>query len=495
MAGQPDSSTAATAALPSDIVMMDAVALAAAIRMRRVSCVEVMEAYLDHIDALNPTVNAIVALQDRGDLLARARERDAQLARGEVQGPLHGLPHAVKDLQPVKGIKMTMGSPILKDFVPAADSIMVERIRKAGAIFIGKTNTPEFGLGSHTFNPVYGITRNAYDQSRSAGGSSGGAGVALALRMLPLADGSDYAGSLRHPAGWNNAFGFRTSFGRVPADGRDAFMLSMGVLGPMARNVPDLAMLLSVQAGYDARVPLSIGGDGAAFRGPLERDFKGTRIAWTGDYKGYMPYEPGVLDVCKAALKVFEALGCIVEEAQPDYSIEAVWRAFLPLRAWQTSGPLLAYYKDPTRRALLKPEALFEIESAHKLGALDITAASAIRTEWYQATRRFFETYDYFIVPTAQLFPFDANIHWPKEIAGTRMETYHEWQKGVIPTTMAGGPALAVPAGFSQAGLPIGIAIVGPNHAELPCLQLAHAYDGATGWTKRRLPRLLGTHR
>jgi amidase len=494
LVGQPDS-TAATAALPSDIVMMDAVALAAAIRMRRVSCVEAMEAYLDRIDALNPKVNAIVALQDRGDLLARARERDAQLARGEVQGPLHGLPHAVKDLAPVKGIPMTMGSPILKDFVPAADSVMVERIRKAGAIFIGKTNTPEFGLGSHTFNPVYGITRNAYDQSRSAGGSSGGAAVALALRMLPLADGSDYAGSLRNPAGWNNSFGFRTSFGRVPADGRDAFMLSMGVLGPMARNVPDLAMLLSVQAGYDARVPLSISGDGSEFQAPLERDFKGTRIAWTGDYKGYMPYEPGVLDVCKAALKVFEALGCIIEEAQPDYSIEAVWRAFLPLRAWQTSGPLLAYYKDPMKRALLKPEAIFEIESAHKLAALDITAASAIRTEWYQATRRFFETYDFFIVPTAQLFPFDANIHWPKEIAGTRMETYHEWQKSVIPTTVAGGPALAVPAGFGEAGLPIGIAIVGPNHAELACLQLAHAYDGATGWTKRRLPPLLGEHR
>src|SRR5580704_3804844 len=277
----------------NDIVTLDATALAAAIHTLKLSCVEVMTAYLDHIAVLNPKVNAIVALQDRADLLSQARERDKQLARGESMGPLHGFPHAVKDLQPVKGIRTTMGSPILKDFVPAADSVMVERTRKAGAIFIGKTNTPEFGLGSHTFNPVYGITRNAYDQSRSAGGSSGGAAVALALRMLPLADGSDYAGSLRNPAGWNNVFGFRTSFGRVPADGRDAFMLPMGVLGPMARSVPDLAMLLAVQAGYDARVPLSIAGDGAAFLGPLERDLKGTRIAWTGDYKGYMPYERG----------------------------------------------------------------------------------------------------------------------------------------------------------------------------------------------------------
>jgi len=477
--------------VPSDIVMMDALALAGAIRARQVSCVEVMTAYLDHIEKLNPKVNAIVALQDRADLLGQARERDAQLARGEAIGPLHGFPHAVKDLAPVRGIRTTMGSPIFKDNVPAADSAMVERLRKAGAIFIGKTNVPEFGLGSNTFNPVYGITRNAYDQSRSAGGSSGGAGVALALRMLPLADGTDYAGSLRNPAGWNNVFGFRTSLGRVPADGRDAFLLTMGVIGPMARNVPDLALLLSVQAGYDARVPLSIAGDGAAFRGPLERDFKGTRIAWTGDYGGHMPYEGGVLDLCRSALKTFEAMGCIVEEARPDFSMEALWRAFLPLRAWQTTGPLLAHYRDPARRALLKPEALFEIESAHKLSALDITAASAVRAEWYQATRRFFEKYDYFIVPTAQVFPFDANLDWPKEIAGVKMTTYHEWQHGVIPTTMAGNPALAVPAGFNAAGLPMGIQIAGPNHGEIGCLQLAHAYDLATGWTKKRLPPLL----
>src|ERR1700746_1741854 len=263
-----------------DIVMMDAASLESAVHSRRVSCVEVMNAYLDHIEYLNPKVNAIVALQDRPGLLAQARERDAQLAGGQSMGPLHGFPHAVKDMQPVKGIRSTSGSPILKDFVPTADSLMVERLRNAGAIIIGKTNTPEFGLGSHTYNPVYGVTRNAYDQSRSAGGSSGGAAVALALRMLPVADGSDYGGSLRNPAGWNNVFGFRTSFGRVPADGRDAWLPSMGVLGPMARNVPDLAMLLSVQAGYDARVPLSVSDDGSVFAGPLDIDLGGKRIAW-----------------------------------------------------------------------------------------------------------------------------------------------------------------------------------------------------------------------
>ena len=485
------SQTSSAAARVSEIVMMDGVALAGAIRSRRVSCVEVMTAYLDHIERLNPQVNAIVALQDRADLLAQARERDAQLARGEPMGPLHGFPHAVKDLSPVKGMRLTMGSLILKDFIAPADSVMVERLRKAGAIIIGKTNTPEFGLGSNTYNPVYGITRNAYDQSRSAGGSSGGAAVALALRMLPVADGSDYGGSLRNPAGWNNVFGFRTSYGRVPADGRDAWLPSMGVLGPMARTVADLAMLLSVQAGYDDRVPMSMDANPTIFQGPLERNFEGVRIAWAGDFKGYLPYEPGVLDVCKDALKTFEAMGCVVEEAQPDYSIDAVWRAWLKLRAWQNGGTLLPYYNDPAKRALLKLEAVFEVESGLKLSAFDITAASLVRTEWYQAVRRFFEKYDFLIAPTAQTFPFDADMHWPKEIAGRKMKTYHEWMKGVLPITMAGCPALAAPAGFNDRGWPIGIQIVAPNHAELSCLQLAHAYDAATNWVSKRLPPLL----
>ena len=481
----------AAAIRPSELVMMDAVGLASAIRSRKVSCVEVMTAYLDHIEKLNPKVNAIVALEDRAALLAQSHERDTQLARGELMGPLHGLPHAVKDLAAVNGIRMTLGSPILKDFVPSADSIMVERLRRAGAIFIGKTNTPEFGLGSHTYNPVYGITRNAYDQSRSAGGSSGGAAVSLALRMLPVADGSDYGGSLRNPAGWNNVFGFRTSYGLVPPDARDVWLPSMGVVGPMARNVADLALLLSVQAGYDARVPLSMAGDGTRFQGRLEKDFRGKRLAWAGDFKGYLPFEPGVLDVCKGALKTFDSMGCIVEEAQPDYSIEAVWRAWLRLRAWQSGGGLLAYYNDPAKRALMKPEAIFEVESGLKLTAFDVTAASVVRTEWYQAVRRFFERYDYFILPTAQVFPFDAESHWPQEIAGKKMETYHEWMKCVLPITMSGCPALAAPAGFNDAGLPIGIQIVGPNQADLTCLQLAYAYDTATGWATRRPPPLL----
>jgi amidase len=471
--------------------MMDARALADAIRSRQVSCVEVMSDYLDHIERINPLVNAIVALRDRDDLLAEAKEKDAQVARGEATGPLHGLPFAVKDLFPVKGMRTTSGSLILKDFVAPADNVMVARARRAGAIIMGKTNTPEFGLGSHTYNAVYGATRNAYDQSRSAGGSSGGAAVALALRMLPLADGSDYGGSLRNPAGWNNVFGFRTSFGRIPADGRDAWLPSMGVLGPMARDIRDLALLLSVQSGYDDRVPLSIDANPTIFQAPLETDLKGKRIAWLGDFNGAIPYEVGVLDLCRSALRVFESIGCIVEEAVPDYPVDKVWQAWLKLRAWQSGGNLLAYYRDPAKRALMKPEAVFEVESGLKLQAFDITAASAVRTEWYGVVRAFFERYDYLIAPTAQVFPFDGDLHWPSEIAGQQMTTYHEWMKGMLPITMAGCPALAAPAGFNAQGLPMGIQIVAPNHAELTCLQLAFAYDEATHWSARRLPSLL----
>ena len=474
-----------------DIVMMDALALSAAIKSKQVSCVEVMNAYLDHIDALNPKVNAIVSLQDRGGLVEQAKTCDAELARGEHRGWMHGFPQAIKDLTATKGIRTTQGSRIFKDFVPAADAIMVERMKRAGAIIIGKTNTPEFGLGSNTYNDVFGRTLNSYDQSKSSGGSSGGAGVSVALRMLPVADGSDHGGSLRNPAAWNNVFGFRTSYGRVPSQGLDVFYAWMGVQGPLARTVPDLAMLLSVQAGHDARLPLSNREDPARFTEPLKRDFKGARIAWGGDYGGVLPLEPGLLDLCKTALKSFEALGCIVEEAWPDYPVERVWQNWRTLRAWQAGSALKDHYNDPGKRALMKPEARFEVESGQKLGAYDVFDASAVRTAWYQAVRAFFERYDYFLLPSGQVFPFDATLDWPKQIAGKTMDTYHRWMEVMIPVTMSSCPALTVPAGFSDGGLPMGIQIVAPNHGELACLQLAHAYDEATRWVEKRPPPLL----
>lgn len=477
-------------AVISDIVMMDARAQAAAIASRKLSCVEVMNATLDHIAIFNPQVNAIVALQDRSDLLAQARERDAQIARGEIMGPLHGLPHAVKDLHAVRGIRMTCGSPILQDFIPAQDSLPVERMRAAGVIFIGKTNTPEFGLGSHTVNPVYGATRNAYDQAKSAGGSSGGAAVSLALRMLPLADGTDYGGSLRNPAGWNNVFGFRPGAGIVPVVEEDAWLPGMSVTGPMARSVEDLALLLSVLAGRDPRVPLSFPGSGSRFLAPLERDFKGTRIGWLGDWNGWAPYEPGVLDLCQEAFKIFESLGCEVEAASPDASPEQAWRAFTTLRHWQ-QGNLRAHYANPASRALMKPEAIWEVEGGLKLSALDVSAASTDRTVWSNAVHRLFEVYDFLLMPTAQVFPFDIAQDWPHQIAGQTMRSYTEWMKAGCLVSMTGCPSLAVPAGFSGRGLPMGLQIIAPVTQEIDCLKLAHGYQQAMDWTAQRLPPLL----
>jgi amidase len=477
-----------------EIVNLDAVALSRAIKSKQVSCVEVMNTYLDQIERLNPRVNAIVSIQPRERLLEQAKTRDAQLARGEHLGWMHGFPHAVKDLEPTRGIRTTMGSPLFKNFFPRDDSIMVERIWRAGAILIGKTNVPEFGLGSQTYNPVFGTTLNAYDQTKTSGGSSGGAAVALALRMVPVADGSDHGGSLRNPAAWNNVFGFRTSFGRVPSQFFEVFTPSISVHGPMARTVPDLAMFLSVIAGYDARTPFSIRQDPAEFAGPLERDFKGARIGWLGDFGGHIPFDPGVLELCESALKVFETLGCVVEAAMPDYLLEPVWQSWLALRGWQIAAEFRMPYADPAQRAMMKPELQWEIENGLKTSALDVAHASRVRTGWYQAVRRLYEKYDFMIAPAGQVFPFDAKTHWPKEVGGAAMDTYHRWMQVMIPISMSGCPALSVPAGFNDRGLPMGIQIVGPNHAEMACMQLAHAYDQATNWVTKHPPPLLNSY-
>jgi amidase len=439
-----------------------------------------MTDYLDQIEALNPHVNAIVALRGRSDLMSEAAACDLKLSRREPVGLLHGFPHAVKDLSAVKGLPFVQGSPIHRNVIAQSDALPVERLRKAGAIFIGKTNTPEFGLGSHTYNPVYGVTRNAYDLTKSAGGSSGGAAVALALHMLPVADGSDYGGSLRNPAGWNNVYGFRTSIGRIAVHVKDDWLPSMSVAGPMARNVDDLAMLLSVQAGYDSRAPLSMESSGDQFLRFQRGVIKGKRIAWSGDFGGYVPYQQEVLEVCKTALKSLEGLGCLVEEAYPKYPFDSLWQSFIKLRGWQVGAPLLDHYRDPVRRAMLKPEAVWEIEQGLGLSAYDVGAHSIVRTEWSEVVREFFERYDYWIVPTAQLFPFDINLHWPSEIEGRKMQTYHEWMKAACLVSMAGCPSLAIPAGFGLAGLPIGVQIVAPVHHELDCLNLAAAYEAAS---------------
>ena len=468
---------------------MEAHVLAGLIRLRQLSCVEVMRACLDRVALLNGRFNAIVSMHDPEALLREARARDAELARGAAVGPLHGLPHAVKDLAPLKGFRFTSGgSPLFRDRIATEDNIPTERLRAAGVIFIGKTNSPEFGLGSHTVNRVFGPTRNAWQPSLSAGGSSGGAAVALALRMLPLADGSDYGGSLRNPAGWNNVCGFRTSFGRIPLDSPDTWLPSMGVAGPMARSVADLALLLSVQAGYDPRTPLAMDSSGSQFAGALTADLRGKRVGWLGGLGGAIPYDPEVLAVCRASLKRFETLGCTVEEALPDFDVERAWQAFMTLRAWQSGAPLAELAHDPAKRELLNPQALFEVDKASRLRASDIQAASTVRTGWSTALRRLFGQYDVLLSPTAQLFPFDVDQPWPTEIAGRQMRTYHEWMQGVCLVTLAGTPSLAVPAGFSHAGLPIGLQIIAPVHAEMTALRFGAAFEAAEPLWRRRPP-------
>ena len=482
-----------TSAPNNEIVLADAVTLSHRIHARDWSCREVMQATLQQIDHFNPTVNAIVSRVDADQLLLQADERDRQLAHGASLGWMHGFPQAIKDLTPTAGITTTFGCAAFAQFVPSQDALMVRRMKAAGAILVGKTNTPEFGLGSQTYNSVFGITRNAYDVRLSAGGSSGGAASALALRMLPVADGSDMMGSLRNPAAFNNVFGMRPSIGRVPtAPAPDVFTHQLGTSGPMARTVTDLAMLLSVQAGFDDEVPTSLQQDPAQFTTSLQRDFKGTRIGWLGDFNGYLAMQPGVMSLCENALQNFIAIGCRVDAVQPDFSMPRLWQAWLTLRHWSiANGPLGELYRIPNKRALLKPEAIWEVEAGLTLTATDIHHATVTRSAWYQALRKLFATYDYLLLPSAQVFPFAAELHWPDLIDGRPMDTYHRWMEVVVGGTMAGCPVASVPAGFNDAGLPMGLQIIGKAQADLAVLQLAFAYEQATQWVQKYLPPLL----
>lgn len=474
------------------IVELDAVALSRTIHAREVSCVEVLDAYLTQIDLQNPRVNAIVAQADRPTLHALAAERDDELRRGISRGPLHGMPQAPKDIMPAAGMVTTKGSPIFAGQVSPTDAVIYERMRTGGALFVGRTNSPEFGLGGHTYNPVYGTTRNAWEPSRSAGGSSGGAAVAVALHMLPVADGSDMMGSLRTPAAFNHVYGLRTSFGTVPhGPGDEVFFQQFSVAGPMARNVPDLALLLSVQAGFDARLPLTRRTDSSEdYTLPLVREWKSTRIGWLGNLGGQLPMDPGLLDTCAASLAHFRSIGCIVEDAQPAFDLEALWHAWIDLRSFSVAGANKALWDDPAKRAMLKPEAAWEIERGLALTGNRIYEAMRIRSAWYQALRALFEQYDYLVMPATQVFPFDANWDWPHAIDGRDMDTYHRWMQVVIPATMAGLPALAAPAGFGANGLPAGIQIIGPAQTDFAVLQLGHAYDQAGGFSQVRSPLL-----
>jgi amidase len=461
-----------------DITDLSALALSSAIAEGRLDCRSVMAAYLSRIEVINPRINAIVSMRPTEELLAEAEAADRALAAGDYRGWLHGMPFAVKDLSEAKGILCSFGSANYADFVPDYDDIHVERIRAAGAIVIGKTNAPEMGLGSHSYNPVFGVTRNPYDMAKSAGGSSGGAAAALAARLLPVADGSEMMGSLL-----NNVIGFRPSFGRVPSLGNELFLGQLAVNGPMGRSVADVAALLATQAGHDPRDPLSLTDESLSL--DPDRDLSGARIGWLGDFGGYLPFEPGVLDLCRASLEVFRRLGCAVEEVPPGFDMDRLWQIWRTLRHFLVAGGQAADYADPARRARMKPEMIWEIEHGHGLSAADIYAASLARSDWHRHVADLFTRYDFLILPSAQVFPFDAELDWPKAIDGRAMDTYHRWMEVVIGPTLAGLPVAAMPAGFGANGLPAGIQIIGPSRRDREVLSAAAAYEKATDWLGR----------
>lgn len=479
--------------MSTELLDLDATELSRRIARRELSCSKLMAASLERIERLNPQFNAIVSLRDRSQLLAEAAAHDAMLGWGQRLGWMHGFPVAVKDLSHAQGLPTTYGSPAMPRAPAAVDALFVERMKRCGAIVIGKTNTPEFGLGSHTYNPVFGTTRNAYDPSKTAGGSSGGAAVALALRMLPVADGSDMGGSLRNPAAYNNIVGLRPSRGRVPAvPADDVFFQQLGCEGPMGRSVEDVARLLSVMSGWDDRAPLALSdslpdADASDPIGILH----GKRIGWLGSIWPDLAVEPGILALCEAALKQIEGIGCMVEPCTLDFPREQSWNAWLRLRQLLVGGKLAPLYAEPQARALLKPEAVWEIEQSLALTAQQLYQASVARSSLYQAFRELFLRYDYVIAPSAQVFPFDAAITWPRSIGDTAMDSYHRWMEIVTPFTLAGVPVVSMPVGFSADGLPMGMQIAGPVNQDLSVLALARAYERVSGWSRRRKPPCL----
>ncbi|HUQ87786.1 MAG TPA: amidase [Vicinamibacterales bacterium] len=457
--------------------------LARQIRSREVSAREVMTAFLAQIARLNPELNAIVAKLDDEACLALADKADRSLGNGGPIGPMHGLPTAFKDLEPAVGFPQSKGSPIFKSFMPESDSVLVERIRRAGAVPIGKTNVPEFGMGSQTYNKVYGTTRNPYDRSKTAGGSSGGAAAAIASGMLPIADGGDLGGSLRNPANFNNIVALRPSVGLVPQAPTPIPFVGVSTKGAMARSVADVAFGLSVIAGADARDPQTWESDPSSFAGPLDRDWRGTRIAWSLDLGG-LPLDPRVRTVLDKQRKTFEDLGCIVEDACPDFG--NVDEVFLTLRTWSSWNS----YKDlvAQHRSQFKAEALWDIESGARVTGEQVGHALIEQGRLIERMRVFYQNYDFLVCAVNQVLPFDAGEPWPKSIQGVAMENYVAWMKTAYWISTTCCPAISVPAGFSDEGLPVGIQIVGRYRGDLTVLKIAHAFEQSTGFGTRRPP-------
>jgi amidase len=447
------------------------------LRAREVSAVELLDAHLRRIEEVNPEVNAIVTLvADRAR--EEAREADRDLARGHWRGPLHGLPVAHKDLADTAGIRTTYGSPLFADHVPVKDAPIVRRMREAGAITLGKTNTPEFGTGSHTVNELFGATRNPYDLSKSAGGSSGGAAAALATGMVALADGSDMGGSLRNPASFCNVVGLRPTPGRVPSPSAIAAWFTLAVSGPLARTAEDLALLMSAVAGFDAASPLSITESGAVFAEPLELDLTGLRIAWSPDLGG-LPVDAETAKVTAEAPAVLEGLGARVDRA--DLDLSDAEDAFRIYRAWHYAS---SFGDLPQDR--VGPNVRWNVERGREVTGADLARAERLRSGLYQRMNDFFRTYDFLIAPVSQVPPFPVDAPYVSEINGQALPDYLAWMRSAYWISVLHAPAASVPCGFTGGGLPVGVQIVGRPFADMRVLRLAHAFEKATGHGTRR---------
>jgi len=464
----------------ASLCFTSAVEMAALIRAKKLSAREALSEHLKQIDRVNPQVNAIVTLVADQATAAAARADEMQ-ARGEILGPLHGLPVAHKDLIETAGVRTTFGSPLFKDYVPTHDNLLVTRMRAAGAIFLGKTNVPEFGAGSQTFNRVFGATRNPYDLTKTCGGSSGGAAVALSCGMVPVASGSDSGGSLRNPAAWCNIVGFRPSIGRVPNPSDHFGWSTLWTNGCLGRSSADLALALSTIAGPDISAPLSINEPGSFFERPLERNFKGVRVAWFKELNG-IPIDPHVRTVVDAQRNTFESLGCVVEQAEPDFAPAEI--SYRILRAWSSAaahGKGLQRHPDGFKDTLTA-----EIKEGLALSGNDISRAEIAHTEMWRRFQSFLSNYEYFILPTTQLPPFDVDTPWPTEINSVHFTNYIDWMKSCWYISATGNPAASVPAGFTPEGLPVGLQIVGRDKQDFSVLQLSHAFEEATNFGKRR---------
>jgi amidase len=462
------------------ITDLDADALSQAIHAREVSCHEVMAAYLARIHCLNPTANAIVNLAPDDRLLDQADRADAELAAGRSRGWMHGMPQAIKDTAHAVGFPTTFAVPVWADAMPTLDSLHVARMKAAGAIVIGKTTMPEFGLGSHTVSTLFGATPNAWDRSVSAGGSSGGAAVCLALRLLPLADGSDYMGSLRNPAGWNHVFGLRPSQGRVPAWPKpELFVATLGTDGPMARRVGDLARLLEIQAGFDPRVPTALETlPAGALLPPADASARGLRIGWLGDLGGHLAVEPGILPLCEAALARLAGAGAVVEPTALAFDLDRLWDAWLVWRHALVAPAVGAALAVPGARERLKPEALWEHDHGQTLDLATFMAAARVRSDYYSRIVELFERFDLVALPVAQVWPFPVRDAWPRRIGTRAMDTYHRWMEVTLYATFAGLPAISVPAGFDPSGRwPMGLQLIGRPRGDAELIAAAAAYE------------------